>query len=489
MWQLENRIQRVSSLVYWIAMSWGDHSIDLQRGTLGVGYQAYLEAFRRTEASFPFDKRLKVVWPMSVHTPSVEERSTEKRVDEVLQDIVYDRLNLRGYFAMRDAQSTWLSMLPPGAKDSEGGRPSGAVTDERLRQAEHALVQAWEVTTSRDVRLRNVAALINRADLVFIQPIKLEGAPIRGGDPRLRPSARLAELGLCLMNHALFTGDHPPCTLEPIAEEQGQTASSPLPPAPPLRCVEDGELADAFVEEVPPEALEAYRRVLGSLALESRAFTEHTRCEVLALLRRTPLENLRADAPLLRAAMDLVYTRKVELGPQRLGEFLATAIRRLRVEGTAPCVRLGLGASCSLDEIRRAAERTSDEKRRTWFERWGRLFCTTMRTGEWVFKVADGSEMQRQDSYIGYISPLTPSELDDHRSKFKDASSACSGVPWGVEDLTPDVTGVKSVGGGAKPTAARQSTGRGGSPQPGRLPGSGSSPGTRTAQGAAGTTR
>ena len=428
-WTPQDRISRVATLVYWIASQWGMHSIPLYRGTLGVGLQAYLEAFRRAEALAPLGERLRVAWPMYVHTPSIAERGTDKRVDEVLQDLVYDALNGPGYFAMRDAQSAWLVLLAQ-ALATPGGQ--GATADERWKQAAHALVHAWDVTTSRDVRLRNIAALINQADLVFVQSVKTQGEPTPEGDPRIALGAPLAELGLCLMNQSFFEGAQSPCPPVP-----SPSAVRPQPGQQPW-CPEEPEVAAAFIERAPPEVLEAYRRVLGALVVAGEPLTERTQCGVLALLRRKPLASLRADATLLEAGMDLVEARRVRLGPQRMGEFLAAALPRLRMDVTAPCVRLGLGSNCSLPEVLAVVSRPPVPDPNGWLALWRRNFCSGVKAGARVIAVADGLLAQGSGNYGGSVFPLSVHQFNRYRSDFIAASTACRAAFPGDVDRTPD---------------------------------------------------
>lgn len=434
-WSPQDRISQVATLVYWIATRWGSHSVELQRGTLGVGFHGYLAAFLRTEAHAPLDERLRVTWPMYVHTPSIAERGTNKRVDEVLQDIVYDRLNLPVYFAMREAQAAWLTLLPSmlGPSGREGLTAEAA--EQRLKQAAHALVRAWEATTSREARLRSVAGLINQAALIFIQTVHEQPVPIPGGDPRIQPGAVLAELGLCLLNQSLFDGEHAPCPAMPapnaVRLQRGEQAW----------CPKDPEVAAPFVERAPPEALEAYRRILGALVVAAEPLTERTQCGVLALLQGQVLASLHADATLLQAGMDLIEVGRVTLGPQRMGEFLAAAIPRLRMDVTAPCIRFGLGASCSLSEILKVVSNPPVPDIDEWLEVWRGSFCTSVKTGARVIKAADGLLPPSSPGYAAYLSPLTAHQLNDYRSDFLAASATCLALFPNDVDRTPDIQG------------------------------------------------
>lgn len=432
-WSPEDRISQVATLVYWIATRWGGHSVELHRDTIGAGFHGYLEAFWRAEAHAPLDERLRVTWPMYVHTPSITERGTSKRVDEVLQDIGYDRLNLPVYFAMRDAQTAWLSLLPsaPEPSSREGLPPEAA--EQRWKQAAHALMRAWEGTTSRKVRLQSIAGLINQADLVFVQTINAQSEPIPGGDPRIAPGAILAELGLCLMNQSLFEGAHSPCPAIPAPD------TVRLQPGEQAWCPKDPEVAGEFVEQAPPEVLEAYRRVLGALVVAGEPLTERTQCGVLSVLRGQALASLHADASLLQAGMDLVEAGRVTLGPQRMGEFLAAALPRLRMDVTAPCIRLGLGSSCSLPEILKVVSNPPASGIDRWLELWRGKFCTSVKAGARVIGVADGLLSESQPGYAVYLSPLTAHQLNDYRSDFLAASTACHTLFPNDVDQTPDV--------------------------------------------------
>ncbi|WP_152622356.1 hypothetical protein [Archangium violaceum] len=452
-WGPNDRIGRVATLVYWITTQWGMHSLELHRGTLGVGFQGYLEAFRRREAHAPLNERLTVAWPMYVHTASITERGTLKRVDEVLQDIVYDNLNLMGYFAMRDAQNTWLMLLPstPGNPNSQS--LTAELAQDRLNQAAHALVYAWETTTSREVRLRNVAALINQADLVFVQPVQTEGAATQEGDPRIPWGARLAELGLCLLNQALFEGPHAPCPPEYAAVE------ARLAPGEQTWCPQETEVAAPFFDTAPPEALEAYRRVLGTLVVAGTRLTARSQCGVLALLRKQPLASLHADATLLQAAVELVEARQVPLGPRRMGEFLAAAVSRLRMDVSAPCIRLGLSSGCSLPEILQAIKQPPFPDPHGWAKLWHARFCTSAKAGARVLTIAQTRLKGGSGDFTDFVTPLTVHQLNDYRSDFLTAAAACREASVPVEEQTPDMRLPKGAVKSAKPLASRRGTG------------------------------
>jgi hypothetical protein len=451
-WRPGDRISRVATLVYWIANHWGMHSIELHRSTLGAGFKAYLEAFQRAEANAPLGERLLISWPMYVHTPSIAERGTVKRVDEALQDIVYDRLNLRGYFAMRAAQNAWLMALPPGSNNPNGESLTEKQAEERLRQAAHALVYAGETTASREVRLRNVAALINQADVVFVQPVQTEGEARPGGDPRISRSVRLAELGLCLMNQSLFAGEHSPCPAEPAP------TTMRLEPGQQAWCRDETPVAAEFLGTTPPEALEAYRRVFGALVVAGARLSERTQCGVAAVLRKQPLVSLHADATLLQAAMDLVEARRVPLGPQRMGEFLTAAVPRLQMDVSAPCIRLGLSSNCSLSEILSVIDRPAFPDPDGWLQLWRQRFCTSAKTGARVLEAARGSLEQGSGDYTNYISPLTIHQLNGSRADFMAASMACRDVFQDEEEQTPDMRPVEDS---AKAPVSAQSSTRG----------------------------
>ncbi|WP_437712991.1 hypothetical protein WMF45_44905 [Sorangium sp. So ce448] len=414
--QVKDRLKQTSRVILAISARWGHRSNDQLRERVGVPWHDYLTRLRRAEAGAVEDEQVLATWAVPLDVPSLAERGALRRIDEQLRELIYDRLNVRALYAMREAETRWLEILPDRGYlgPSEGEAVPG---EEALFAAQRALARAVELTDDDEVRLSSVAALVNASGIVFAQPInQRRDDDARRSDPAISTGGHLGALALCFMNNALLTAPAE-ASCVPLASQGGRASA-----ADTSRCAPT-PVTGSFVNAVPPGVAEAYRRVLGSLLVagDPGLVNDRTRCELQKVLHAPALASLRADPTLFDAALALLRAQDIEMDKRQLGGVVAAAIRASLDATKMYCLQAGLGAGCSPRTFDARLAQEKDEAVRSYFERWKASYCEAARSGVKAFV----TRVERRAVIDDTVSPLREADLRAYRAELQEIERGC----------------------------------------------------------------
>jgi len=418
--RVADRLKQTSRVILAISQRWGDRSNDRLRERVGVAWHEYLTRLHRAEGGAVEGEQVVATWAVSLDVPSLAERGDLRRIDEQLRELIYDRLNLRALYAMREAETRWLEVLPDRG-DRGPAEGEAAQGEETIFAAQRALTRAVELTDDDEVRLRSVAALVNGSGIVFAQPLGKSGAAdAPQSDPAIGTGGHLGALALCLMNNALLAAPAEASCVPPGSQGRRDLATGTP------RCA-IAPVSASFVAGVPPGLTEAYRRVLGSLLVAGNPalVNERTRCELQKVLHASALASLRADPTLFDAALALVRAQDIKIDGRQLGGVVVAAIRASLEATRMYCLQAGLGMRCSPSafDVRVAQER--DEKVRPYLERWKTSYCQAASSGVKAFVTRD----ERRAVIDDEVSPLREADLRAHRAELQEIKRGCDGDP------------------------------------------------------------